>query len=276
MEQENVENKTSFGSCWPKQKVGFLKTHKCASSSIQNILLRYVIKNNLNVVLPAKHNYLGRKVSQNRGNYLGKLFDRKMMENTPWEYAGLEYDIFLCHTRWNHTSISEVLNDNGNVFYFSILREPVDLFRSYWDFFQLGRTFMGEIDGIKKWSTTTLEEYTRTVIYNEVKFRNKTRWSPGYNQMLTDFGLDFKDFFKTGIDNSYTEDKENVKRKVEQINKKFDLILLAEEKYYEDSIILLKNDLCWQFEDMVGIKLNSGNKQEISLTARNILKSRCI
>ena len=194
------------------------------------------------------------------------------MENTPWEYAGLEYDIFLCHTRWNHTSISHVLNDQGQVFYFSILREPVELFRSYWDYYKLGITFLGKKNGISKWSKTTLEEYTRTVIYNEVKFKNKTGGSQswfhkhGYNQMLTDFGLNFNDFFN--------EDKENVEMKVKEINKKFNLIILADEEYFEDSIILLKNALCWQYEDMIGLKLNSQKKLEISSTARNILKGK--
>ena len=281
-------------ACLPKQKVGFLKTQKCASSSIQNILLRFVIKNNLNVVLPAKDNILGRtwhmarcnkddvgcltKIQFTEGNYLGDHFNRKMMENTPWEYAGLEYDIFLCHTRWNHTSISEVLNDhnnNGQVFYFSILRDPVELFRSYFDFYKLGVTFLGEINGTKKWSRTTLEEYTRTVIYNEVKFKNKTGSSHGYNQMLTDFGLDFKDLFKKGIDNRNIEDKENVKMKVEQIDKQFDLIVMADEKYFEDSIILLKNALCWQYGDVVSLKLNSQSSEprsKLSSRSRTIIK----
>ena len=175
--------------CLPKRKIGFLKTHKCASSTIQNILLRFVIKHKLNVVLPRRRNYLGK--------FFGRdyHFDRKMMENTSWEHAGLEYDIFLCHTRWNHTSVSQVLNDHGDVFYFSILREPVELFRSYWDYFKLGKIFK-----------TTLEDYTRTVMYTEVKFKNKTKGSHGYNQMLTDFGLDFNEFFKEGVDKSNTED----------------------------------------------------------------------
>ena len=223
-------------------------------------------------MLPAKDNYLGTKVEYKRSNYLGEHFDRKMMVNTAWEYAGLEYDIFLCHTRWNHTSVSHVLNDHGEVFYFSILRDPVELFRSYFEYYKVGETFLGEIDGIKKWKQTTLEEYARTVIYNELKYKNKSGGSHGYNQMLTDFGLDFKDLFTKGKDNSNIEDKQNVEKKIKEINENFDLIILADEEYFEDSIILLKNALCWQYEDMIGLKLNSQNKSEISSTTRNILK----
>jgi hypothetical protein len=187
-----------------------------------------------------------------------------MMENTLWEYAGLEYDIFLCHTRWNHSAISQVLNDKGDVFYFSILREPVELFRSFWDYYALASTF-----------NSTLEEYTQSVIYNELKFKNKIKSSRGYNQMLTDFGLDFNDLFREGIDGSMVEVKENVEIKVKEINQNFDLILLADKEYFEDSIILLKNSLCWEYEDMVGLPLNSRPlkyQSKISARSRKIIK----
>ena len=184
------------------------------------------------------------------------------MKDTLWEYAGLEYDIFLCHTRWNHNSISQVLNDKGDVFYFSILREPVELFRSFWDYYQLAETF-----------NATLEEYTQSVIYNELKYKNKTERSRGYNQMLTDFGFDFNDLYKEGINASKV--KENVENKVEEINKNFDLILLADKEYFEASIILLKNALCWEYEDMVGLRINSRPlkyQSNISARSRNIIR----
>ena len=93
--------------------------------------MRYAVKNNLNVVLPNHANYLG---------YSSK-FKRKLIENTIWEQAHLPYDIFLCHTQWDHNEISQVLNDHGDVFYFSILREPVELFISFWDYYALSHDF---------------------------------------------------------------------------------------------------------------------------------------
>ena len=205
-------------------------------------------------MLPEKANYLGHHYH----------FNRKLMKKTLWEYAGLEYDIFLCHTRWNHRAISQVLNDNGEVFYFSILREPVELFRSYWDYYALAKEF-----------NATLEEYTQSVIYNELNFKNKTERSRGYNQMLNDFGSDFNDLFKDGIDKNKNEVKANVEKKVEEINKNFDLILLADKQYFEDSIILLKNALCWHYEDMVSLRLNSLSpkyRSKISTRSLNIIK----
>lgn len=39
-------------ACRPVKKFGFLKTHKCGSTTIQNMLLRYVVKHDLNLVVP--------------------------------------------------------------------------------------------------------------------------------------------------------------------------------------------------------------------------------
>ena len=43
-----------------KTKIAFLKTHKCASSSVQNMLMRFGLEHELNFVLPSAGNYLGR------------------------------------------------------------------------------------------------------------------------------------------------------------------------------------------------------------------------
>ena len=70
-----------MGNCEKQTRIGFLKTHKCASSSVQNILMRFGQANKLNFALPTVGNYLGRYVS----------YSRAMLANTPWERAGLEY-----------------------------------------------------------------------------------------------------------------------------------------------------------------------------------------
>ena len=50
---QNINNKNNFKKCSSKvTKIGFLKTHKCSSTTLQNILIRFAIFNNLNIVLP--------------------------------------------------------------------------------------------------------------------------------------------------------------------------------------------------------------------------------
>ena len=241
--------------CVPKRKIGFLKTHKCASSSVQNILLRYVLKHNLNVVLPEKHNYLG----------YDRQFTRGMIANTVWEKANLIYDMFLCHTRWNHEEISQVLergNEDKDIFYFSILRDPVSLYRSYWDYYGLAKRF-----------NSTLDAYAKSVISKTTTvYTDVSKRPPGYNQMLTDFGLDFRSMI---INNgsSVKSIKDNVIKKIQEIDQTFDLIILADDEYFEDGMILLKNSLCWKYEDVINVKhLVKKNPSYLSDESGKIIK----
>ena len=49
-----------YKDCNKVRNIAFLKTHKCASSTVQNILMRFGVNNDLNFVLPSRGNYLGR------------------------------------------------------------------------------------------------------------------------------------------------------------------------------------------------------------------------
>ena len=227
--------------------------------------MRFALKNDLNLVLPQKTNTLGKEFVD--------LFDRKFISNTLWERAGLKYDMFLVHTRWNHSAISQVLNDNGDVFYFSFVREPLDQFMSFWDFYALGGYFK-----------TTLEDFAKTVISNELKSKQQTRVCGGANfkcgmwsSMLNDFGfgVEFNDLFNKRMDKKKKGVKDIVKSKIEEINNNFHMILLADSEYFEDSIILLKNALCWKYEDLApSVKLNTRRSplSVISVKSRNIIK----
>ena len=96
--------------------------------------------------------------------------------------------------------------------------------------------------------------------------------------MLLDFGLNFQEVLnKSSIDKDEKGAIELVKNKVNEINNDFELVLLADDDYFNDSIILLKNALCWQYEDMVNLKLNSHSEKsirqsQISPWARKMIK----
>ena len=211
-----------------------MKTHKCASTTIQNILLRFGRTNNLNFVLPAEGHLLGTNVP----------FRRNMIQGTLWEKAGLEYDMFLLHTIWNHAEIVNTLSDQGDVIYISILRDPVELFRSWWDYMRLDKRY-----------NKTIEEYALSMT-SESKSSAKSKIRPfGFNQILYDFGLPFKDM----------NDEDKVQKKIEEIDESFDLIVLADKEFFNDSIILLKDALCWEYRDVINFKLNS-KKAEMKTT----------
>ena len=58
--KEEVSDSKGHRECAKRTKIAFLKTHKCASSSVQNMLMRFGLENELNFVLPSAGNYLGR------------------------------------------------------------------------------------------------------------------------------------------------------------------------------------------------------------------------
>ena len=119
-----------YKDCNPEQDVVFHKTHKCSSSSVQNILLRYALKHELNIVLPKSGNYLGHK----------SPFSADLLIGTPWQIAGLHYNLFCLHNRWNGAEVEKLFGrmKNQRPIYFTILRDPVDLFISLWDYLELG------------------------------------------------------------------------------------------------------------------------------------------
>ena len=52
LSSNHMEAKPSV--CSPVKRFGFLKAHKCGSTTIQNVLFRYSVKQGLNLVLPEK------------------------------------------------------------------------------------------------------------------------------------------------------------------------------------------------------------------------------
>ena len=108
------------GKCIPKLKVGFLKTVKCASSSVQNILLRFPLKHNLNIVLPGKMNNSRRSINVKytvndwSEDQAEPKFSQHLIKNTAWERINITYHVFLLHTRWHPREISQIMNRYGN------------------------------------------------------------------------------------------------------------------------------------------------------------------
>ena len=163
------------------------------------------------------------------------------MRETLWEKAGLEYDMFLLHSIWNHREIADTLSDHGDVFYFSTIRNPVVLFRSYWDYISLDRQY-----------NKSIEEYALSAVKDTYTTLQKRPFC--INQILYDFGLPYKDM----------NNRTKVYDKIKEIDETFDLILLADKEYINDSIILLKDALCWEYQNMINFQLNSKNEKLVT------------
>ena len=136
-------------------------------------------------------------------------------------------------------------------FYFSILRDPVELFSSLWDYVNLGKHY-----------NMSLETYALSDKTGRLRDRSLMK-HVGRNQMLFDFGLH----------PYYFDNPAKVGEKIKQIEEDFDLVLIADR--FEESVVLLKNALCWTYKDISYLKLNArqeGKKSALSDKARKALE----
>ena len=65
----------------------------------------------------------------------------------PIVHPGQGYSVFSLHTIWNQTRVSELIGDRGNnAKYFSIVRDPVDMFVSTWDYYGFSKAFRMDLE----------------------------------------------------------------------------------------------------------------------------------
>ena len=75
---------------------------------MQNVLLRFSLKHNLNVIVPDEGNLLYIKIGQTRT--YDKFDDRWMMKRVEWHkdfVKGHKYDVMALHCIWNHAKIRQ-------------------------------------------------------------------------------------------------------------------------------------------------------------------------
>jgi hypothetical protein len=221
--------------CLSKKQVAFAKTHKTGSSTLQNILLRFSVKNELNIVLPPKNWMFSFK----------EPFDANVVLEGPW--SGLSYDMFLFHSVWNYAEVKKLL---PTAKYITILRDPVEDFESNYVYMGLERAFKMDINGF--------------AVNKAAKgFKRTAKTIIGRNQLLWDLGLPYDQMDNASL----------VTEKIAKIEEEFDLVLIVE--HFEESLILMKDLLCWNMEDVVFLKQNERMqtaKSNITEKTRAILK----
>jgi len=96
-----------------------------------------------------------------------------------------------------------------------------------------------------------LKKYLQNVsTFKNSKLNLKSRSRLLRNPMLYDLGLDFR----------YYQDKKAVLDYINFLGKEFDLVMIME--YFDESVVLLKRLMCWDWDDVVFIKHNERQKEE--------------
>ncbi|GFT59445.1 galactose-3-O-sulfotransferase 2 [Nephila pilipes] len=209
--------------CIPRRNIVFLKTHKCASTSVQNMLMRYAHQRNLTLVIPVlpKSHYFS----------LTRPFRKEMVAGAPWEILG--YNILCHHMVFNKAVIEKIMPKDS--IYISIIRNPVSLFESLYEY-----------DELQDFYHMDIEDYAKGTKNSSIvmKLRNRSN-GMGRNQMLFDFG----------VHPAFFNNRAMIMKAIENIEMNFDFIMVAE--YFDESVVLLRHILCWDLDDIISLTINA-------------------
>ncbi|KAK6194926.1 hypothetical protein SNE40_000456 [Patella caerulea] len=106
--------------CTKITHIAFLKVHKCGSTTMSNILHRFALRYNLNVILPDKNG--------TRFWVLGVL-DKNTHKKIIPVAKGEEYNILAVDTYYNKHIYEQLIPNHP--FFLAIFREPVERYISY-------------------------------------------------------------------------------------------------------------------------------------------------
>ncbi|XP_014818439.1 PREDICTED: galactose-3-O-sulfotransferase 2-like [Calidris pugnax] len=221
-EGQQVRGVSSQGeTCKPKTDIVFLKVHKSASSTVMNILFRFGETHNLTFAFPIGG---GNQLFYPR-HFLAS-FVQGFSPNSPQRF-----NILCHHMRFLQPEVRKVVSSSA--FYFSILRNPVELMESSFAYYKGAAAFA---------HVHSLEEF----LSQPYHYYNPTDGDRHYARNLMSFDFGFNPDGEVSA--------ERVQLMLKAIEASFDLLLISE--YFDESMVLLKEMLCWDLDSVVSFPLN--------------------
>lgn len=220
-------------SCQPIHHIYFLRTHKTGSSTLGTILLSYGVSRNHKIVLDPD-------LADMHWPAPLKLNQFSSLVNSD------EAKIFVSHIRFNKGPVNSVF-PKPDARYITIIRHPVSQFKSSWMYYRISKLTHIPDNTINTFlkSSDALQEMQKRL--NKTKFPE--RFFHFSNSNLYDMGLEQENIQNMKLVESY----------IDKMEREFDLVMITE--YFDESLILLKRLLCWEFQDIVYIKLRSKKKK---------------
>ena len=237
--------RTTSSSCQPKNSVLFLKTHKTGSSTITNILNRYGDFHNLTFALPHDDFY----------NFFWPLsFEKSFIA----DLKGKKPNILCNHARWDKQTMKELMEQD--TVFITILRNPVSQFESTFSYMEFAH-LLG-IKGTTDPLATFFEDPVR--IMAKISDISASGSVASYLNLLRngqsfDLGLESAQFFN--------EEKTN--DAITELDGSFNLVLMME--YFDESLVLLARELCWDIRDVAYFKLNQRRSSDVKTKLSNQL-----
>ncbi|KAM9035631.1 galactose-3-O-sulfotransferase 2-like isoform X2 [Sarcophilus harrisii] len=208
-------------ACTSKTHIFFLKVHKSASSTIMNILFRFGEQRNLTFALP---------INQNSQLFYPSYFVAEVVEGFTGETSP-SFDIMCHHLRFLQTEVQRVMPND--TFYFSIMRNPIHLMESSFSYYKGSSSFF---------NAKSLDDF----LNNTSKFYDPLKTDSQYSRNLMAFDFGFNHNGKASA--------QHTRLLARVIESQFDLVLIAE--YFDESMVLLKDALCWSLDDVMSFPIN--------------------
>ncbi|XP_061117367.1 galactosylceramide sulfotransferase [Conger conger] len=218
------------GTCTSKVDIMFMKTHKTASSTFINILFRFGEKHRLKFAFPDSRNDF----------FYPSPFQRSQVKDYR---PGMCFNIICNHMRFDEAEVAKLLP--ADTAYITILRDPAELFESSFHYFGRLAPFTWKIAGEDK-----LSEF----LQDPARYYDPEGYNSFYLKNLL--------FFDFGHDNNLEPGDPRVDESLRAIERRFQLVMLVE--HFEESLILLKDTLCWEMDDLLFFKLNARKGSTVS------------
>ncbi len=146
--------------------MAFAKTHKTGGSTLQNVLFRRGVANDLAFAMPRRGWMFSLKYP----------FASSMVVKGTWVPEDL-LDVFAFHSVWNYAEVKKIL---PGAVYLTLLRDPVDCFESNYVYMGLQLVFKMDINEFaEKMAKQGAQRHSKHLI--------------GKNQLLYDLGVSAKD-----------------------------------------------------------------------------------
>ena len=223
----------------PIQHVVFCKIHKAASSTMHNILHRFALRNDLNVLMT-----YGVHINMNAD----VIPERKLVPIPD----GSKYHILANHLIFNRQKISTFVP--GDTVYVGIVREPFSQFVSALTYFSLvfPKPYLDRI------ITDNPDNPVEVFLNNSLDYMGPHKTEPNHvqinNRQSVDFGFPLTDFeaSKTNVS--------KIKQFINKIDSEVDIILISE--LFDESLVLLRRMLNWETRDIVYLRNNVLKQKE--------------
>ncbi|XP_060079415.1 galactosylceramide sulfotransferase-like [Ylistrum balloti] len=227
--ESNREHLYNFSN--PVKHIAFLKVHKVASGTMQNLFLRFGIEHDLVFVLPKS----GISLPMQPGKSISSVAIPPPAHRT--------YDVLCSHVRYNRSDFQKTLPSDS--VYIATVRDPFRQFISSIHYYH--RKFMLKISKQKPILKFLQEpnKYTRIIPENG-------RVSNFFNSMAWDFGFP--------LDLFVLPDKAQIQEYISQLDKDFDLVIIVE--YFDESLVLMRRLLNWDMRNILYISSHVQKRHE--------------